>query len=79
MSYHDRMDWPEGVEPVGELQSPDHAYMVVAASLVAAIASNRAGSFGSPNAVWDAYVRILHRVKSQGTEPLPLAQGESLL
>jgi hypothetical protein len=56
-----------------------HAYMIVAATLTAAIATNRPGIFAGANAVYDAYVKIYQRVKLDGIDPVPLQPGQTIV
>jgi hypothetical protein len=57
----------------------NHAYMIVAAALTAAIATNRPGIFAGANAVYDAYLEIYQRVRLDGTDPLPLQPGQKIV
>jgi hypothetical protein len=62
-----------------DLQERSHAPMVVAATLTAAICSNRPAAFASPNAVYNAYVKIFQRVKAQDVNPTAIGAGDDLL
>jgi hypothetical protein len=62
-----------------DAMTANHAYMIVAAALTAAIATNRPGIFARANAVYDAYVKIYHRVKLDEINPIPLQPGQTIV
>jgi hypothetical protein len=49
-----------------------HAYVIVAATLTAAIATNRPATFNGANAVYDAYVKIYQKVRLEEVNPVSL-------
>ena len=56
-----------------------HAYMIVAATLTAAIATNRPATFNGANAVYDAYVKIYQKVRLEKVNPVSLRPGEMVV
>lgn len=67
------------VESQSDAMTASHAYMIVAATLTAAIATNRPGIFAGANAVYDAYVKIYQRVRLDEINPIALQPGQTIV